>query len=296
MNNQLKLQMGLSTTNGIAPELGTITFHADTQYLYIDSKKTLTSQDERLVVKSPYANNLEYPNGDIFCLNLAQGTKLGNIYSLALGYDNIAIGDNQTVVGQYSAADADALFIIGGGTDSNNRKNTLSAYKDKIVITALHDGKSSYITENILNDRKYVSEDVLNSKNYITKDINNLTNYYTKTEIDNKKYVSEGTLNSKNYITKDVNNLTNYYTKTEIDNQSFITKEVNNLTNYYTKTEIDDKLKNNNDPVVTQIWYKGETAPTNTLLLWIRTGNEYGRGVLHYYDGTEWVAMSATYS
>lgn len=36
--------------------------------------------------------------------------------------------------------------------------------------------------------------------------------------------------------------------------------------------------------------YIGTTAPTNTKLLWVDTGND---GVLKYYNGSAWVATKA---
>jgi len=40
---------------------------------------------------------------------------------------------NQTVFGQYNAADDDALFIIGNGTE-DARSNAFVVYEDKIQI------------------------------------------------------------------------------------------------------------------------------------------------------------------
>lgn len=39
--------------------------------------------------------------------------------------------------------------------------------------------------------------------------------------------------------------------------------------------------------VVTDIWYSGSTAPSNTKLLWIDTDTTTGG--LKYYDGSSWV-------
>lgn len=51
-------------------------------------------------------------------------------YSFATGANTIAGGENQTVVGQFNVEDADALFIMGNGTNEANRRNAFAVYKD----------------------------------------------------------------------------------------------------------------------------------------------------------------------
>lgn len=59
-----------------------------------------------------------------------------------------------------------------------------------------------------------------------------------------------------------------------------------------TKKYVDDKTAS----IVTDIWAKGTSAPSNTKLLWIDTNSGNGNGIIKYYNGSSWVAVSAIYT
>lgn len=40
----------------------------------------------------------------------------------------------------------------------------------------------------------------------------------------------------------------------------------------------------------------GTNTPSNTSLLWIDTNTQYGNGILKYYNGTAWIALSSIWS
>lgn len=53
--------------------------------------------------------------------------------SIVLGVGLEATGDNQTVVGSYNLAVADAVFIVGCGTSNTNRKNAMVVKRDGTI-------------------------------------------------------------------------------------------------------------------------------------------------------------------
>lgn len=73
-----------------------------------------------------------------------------------------------------------------------------------------------------------------------------------------------------------------------------------------TKEYVDNEISNiKPDTSMTEIWSRGTEPPENKKLLWIRTGEGFGNGVLYYYlEGNtgminvykNWVPMSAIYT
>jgi hypothetical protein len=52
-------------------------------------------------------------------------------YSHVSGLGTIAKGEAQTVVGKYNKEDEDALFIVGGGENADNRRNAFVVHKTR---------------------------------------------------------------------------------------------------------------------------------------------------------------------
>jgi hypothetical protein len=65
-----------------------------------------------------------------------QETIASGSYSHAEGYQTIALGDRQHVTGQYNfVSPVQSAFIVGNGTDNNNRSNLIYAHNSTVEIT-----------------------------------------------------------------------------------------------------------------------------------------------------------------
>jgi hypothetical protein len=65
-----------------------------------------------------------------------QETIASGSYSHAEGYQTIALGNHQHVQGQYNATSSvPSAFIVGNGTDDNNRSNLIFAVGNEVQIT-----------------------------------------------------------------------------------------------------------------------------------------------------------------
>ena len=53
-------------------------------------------------------------------------------------------------------------------------------------------------------------------------------------------------------------------------------------------------IRNNIPAAISEVFYAGTSAPSNTKLLWIDTTETTGG--LKYYNGTEWVVVPVAYS
>ena len=67
----------------------------------------------------------------------------------------------------------------------------------------------------------------------------------------------------------------------------------NNVT---TKKYVDEAISTATSNIVTDVFHKGTSAPSNTKLLWIDTNSSNGNGLMKYYNGSSWVAISAIWS
>lgn len=66
------------------------------------------------------------------------------------------------------------------------------------------------------------------------------------------------------------------------------------LSNYYTKTQVDNAVSAATASIVTDIWYYGASAPSNTKLLWIDSNSSTGG--LKYYNGSSWAHVPVAWS
>lgn len=85
-------------------------------------------------------------------------------------------------------------------------------------------------------------------------------------------------------------NTSNFATKSYVDD-----KIANiNLSNYYTKAQTDTAISNATSSKLSQIWYYGASAPSDTKLLWIDSNATTGG--LRYYNGSSWVHVPVAWT
>ena len=63
-----------------------------------------------------------------------------------------------------------------------------------------------------------------------------------------------------------------------------------------TKIYVDEAISTATSNIVTDVFYAGTSAPSNTKLLWIDTNSSNGNGLMKYYNGSSWIAISAIWS
>ena len=63
-----------------------------------------------------------------------------------------------------------------------------------------------------------------------------------------------------------------------------------------TKQYVDNAISTATSNIVTDVFHRGTSAPSNTKLLWIDTSTNNGNGLMKYYNGSSWVAISAIWS
>lgn len=63
-----------------------------------------------------------------------------------------------------------------------------------------------------------------------------------------------------------------------------------------TKKYVDEAISTATSNIVTDVFHRGTSAPSNTKLLWIDTNSGNGNGLMKYYNGSSWVAISAIWS
>ena len=164
----------------------------------------------------------------------------------------------------YNCINNEDLFVIGNGTGTEDSRRS-----DAFIV------------------KKYSERIIINTDLFVNKNIfgNNLT---IKNNFDaNKIQVNE--IKVENFIT--------------IDDQKVITVKDKNELNH-TINNVKNELNARMDTMVTQVWSRGPKPPEQTELLWIRTGSNYGNGILYYYvegdttstDYPGWIPMSAIYS
>ncbi len=122
--------------------------------------------------------NSEYTDVTIEPGTRKEGTEIGK-GSFIVGEQNIAKGNNQTVIGKFNKSDSEnkCAFIIGGGSSDSNRKN---------IMTVDWDGNLNIENDIILKDKTKLSE----KQNILTK-------IYEVTEVDK---IDIDFLNSKNLL------------------------------------------------------------------------------------------------
>jgi hypothetical protein len=110
-----------------------------------------------------------------------QETIASGSYSHAEGYGTIALGDRQHVTGQYNfVSPVQSAFIVGNGTDNNNRSNLIYAHDSTVEITGSLEvnggitgslqGTASYALQALSSSYSFTSSYVENAQtaSYVT--------------------------------------------------------------------------------------------------------------------------------
>lgn len=184
------------------------------------------------------------------------------------------------VEGGYTGTEADfntQLVNIGEATKGfDELKSQVESAKDE-VAAAVAQAQNDIATAKIdINNAVIEAQKTVSSAK---TDINN-TVASAKTEIDEKVQDALAEIpDSENLATK------NY-----VDN-AIATID---LSNYYTKTQVDNAISAATASIVTDIWYYGASAPSNTKLLWIDSNSSTGG--LKYYNGSSWAHVPVAWS
>jgi hypothetical protein len=154
------------------------------------------------------------------------GTNAGLKNVLVSGMGNIASTWNQTVLGQFNAADENALFIIGTGSSDTNRKTAFKVLKDnKININGEIYGDTG----------KVVFVNPINYKETTTESFDSLNSLYSyleeipDTELIPAKVIKELLLNIKDETgtaLKNFNVLSDDLNETDIENKTWNIEQI----------------------------------------------------------------------
>ena len=98
--------------------LTTLPYSGGLPDIAIYTTETNTVRTVTLVIKLTYMAYMEGPHYEF-----GMHTQSAGPYSIATGQNTIALGKYQMVLGKFNEVKEDALFIIGNGTDDNNRSN-----------------------------------------------------------------------------------------------------------------------------------------------------------------------------
>lgn len=134
-------------------------------------------------------------------------SRAGGSYSEAVGNNSFAHGDhvtasvaNQAVFGKYNEEDADALFIIGNGTDTNNKNNAFAVKKDGTIVSDYLDSiTKGFATEDYVEEKVAgivdSSPETLNTLNELAKALGDDPNFATTVATEIGKKVGKDELN-----------------------------------------------------------------------------------------------------
>ena len=131
------------------------------EYYYVTELVFRSGNDPQIFVDHAISNDKAY--SDVYYVCGAHGD-----YSHVSGESNIACRNNQMVIGEYNKPDQYALFIVGNGTDNENRSNAfaISSYGVEQYQKLIVDGCPRYVDwpqENLKPKyNKYFSNDTSN--------------------------------------------------------------------------------------------------------------------------------------
>lgn len=197
--------------------------------------------------------------------------------STALGIGNIVTGYAQTVVGQYAKSIGGAgerltnldtaYFIVGNGTDNNNRSNAFIVNKDGTAQLQVTGTTDDSVTRKDYVDNKFTEVNEVTQQN--KTDISNLSQ-----ELSTEKLTRE---QADNNLSTNITNLTN--TTTTALNDRYTKSET------YNRTEIDQK-------VAGAFKFKGEVESYDKLPKDAKEGDVYQVGDKEYaWNGSSWVEL-----
>lgn len=300
----LELRMGLDEKlkNAEARVGGTLSYAIDSHNMYIDALLVDKTTIERQLVDSNRSYGLKYPDGKVYMLN-HMGESLG-ANSLALGLGNKAESDNQLVIGKYNELSTD-LFVIGNGEADDKRANVFTVSLEgnvfasgnlnckKLIADMLIAGASTISSLDVKSDIKVTDGNIIVEKGDIS-----VVNGTFSGDVSAANGNFSGTLkvNDKEVATSESVNTSIESAKTELG------KDIDAL---------EQSVETMISTIVTDVWYRGSTPPTNSKLLWVRYDgtNTYGNGVLYYFNPgvtnpsadqianvENWIMMSAAYT
>lgn len=275
----LELRMGLDEKlkNAEAQVGGTLSYAVDSHNMYIDALLADKITIERQLVDSNRSYGLKYPDGKEYMLN-HMGEFLG-ANSLALGLGNKAESDNQLIIGKYNELSTD-LFVIGNGEADDNRTNVFTVSLEGNVFASGNLNCKELIADMLIAGASTISS--LDVKSGI-----NVT--------DGNIIVEKGDISAINgTFSGDVSAANgNFSGALKVNNKEVATSESVNTLIESAKTELgkdidslEESVETMISTIVTDVWYRGSTPPTNSKLLWVRYDgtNTYGNGVLYYFN------------
>lgn len=300
----LELRMGLDEKlkNAEAQVGGTLSYAVDSHNMYIDALLADKVTIERQLVDSNRSYGLKYPDGKEYMLN-HMGESLG-ANSLALGLGNKAESDNQLVIGKYNELSTD-LFVIGNGKADDKRANVFTVSLEgnvfasgnlnckELTVDMLTAGASTISSLEVESDIKVTDGNIIVEKGNVSA-VNGV--FSGNVSAANGNFSGTLKINDKEVATSESVNTSIESAKTELG------KDIDAL---------EQSVETMISTIVTDVWYRGSTPPTNSKLLWVRHDgtDTYGNGVLYYFNPSitnpsadqianaeNWIMMSAAYT
>lgn len=174
--------LGITDTKDIKEDLESL--EKELQIIEENIDKKIDELDKKIEEQpTSYVGKATENGGEIF--NDYENNKALAQYSSASGYGTNSVGIAQTVVGQFNSLNGESYFIVGNGTDNNNRS---TAFKVN------HDGSAEIQTSGI-NDLNVVNYKQL--KDYVAQNAqsqwdNACKLLFTEAEYDWNNIASEG--------------------------------------------------------------------------------------------------------
>jgi len=277
----LELRMGLDEKlkNAEAQVGGTLSYAVDSHNMYVDALLADKVTIERQLVDSNRSYGLKYPDGKEYMLN-HMGESLG-ANSLALGLGNKAESNNQLVIGKYNLPTTD-LFIIGNGEADDKRANVFTVSLEGNVFASGNLNCKELVVSaslEVKNDIKVTDGNIIVEKGNINAVNGNFSN-----DISAVNGTFSGDMSAANG---------NFSGTLKVNDKEVATSESVNTSIESAKTELgrdidalEESVETMISTIVTDVWYRGSTPPTNSKLLWVRHDgtDTYGNGVLYYFN------------
>ena len=207
------------------------------------------------------------------------GTQSQIMYDLILGRHKISLSDNKTI------------FTIGNGTSEDNRSNafTIDLYGNAEVSNDLIINGNNHLKGDLIVDGNAEISNIYTTNLYV--------NGYTdlKGNVDIRENLTiHNNLNINNELIVEGDT---HFTKIPIvineetgESDPLVVTSVLNET----KDEIMDEVSSIASSITTQIWHSGSIPPTDSKLLWIKIGTDFGNGVIYYFDSTKYSEDTST--
>ena len=126
----------------------------------------------------------------------------------------------------------------------------------------------------------------------VLKDASNTNTIYPQTKAE-AVYLSDNTTTVETALGNKANSVSPTLTGTPIAPTA---TAGTNTTQVATTAFVMTAISNSGGFIVQDGGATGTNAPSNTHVLWIDTNSQYGNGVIKYYNGTAWVAVSTPWA